>query len=90
MNTLRIPEYDEKPGLDGVSEWFSSMFDSELLFHPDDSPEEIVNVATGEKLFSIGECGRLNRIMDRMFSKYGDKVYEMAYPYFMKAIHPDF
>lgn len=66
--------------------WFSLMFESNLLFHPDDAPESIVSINTGERLFSDGECVRIKEILSTMFNNFGDQVYEAAYPCFMKAM----
>ena len=50
-------------------------------------PEDIVYILSGVKLFSANECEVINEIYRSMFSKFGDDIYEAAYPIFMKAIN---
>jgi hypothetical protein len=65
--------------------WFAEMSKCELLFHPDDSPDQIVIIKTGESLFSPEECNEVEGVLSRMFDQFGDKVHEAAYPIFMRA-----
>lgn len=84
MNTSRIPEFVDT-SLGGMSAWFAEMSARELLFHPDDLPEEIISKG-GERIFNVEECLRLNETLGEMFARFGDGVYEAAYPAFMKAL----
>jgi hypothetical protein len=86
MVSSRIPSYKEN-GFDGMLQWFSEMSNLGFLFHPDDEPENIVYISSGVQLFSNAECKIINEIYRSMFSKFGDDVYEAAYPIFMKAIN---
>ena len=85
MNTSRIRAYSDK-SLDGMLIWFASMSERGLLFHPDDPPETIVKIDTGEALFSPSEARILTDIIGEMFDQFGDEVYEAAYPIFMKRM----
>ena len=62
------------------------MFEKGLLFHPDDDPESIISISTGEKFFSHNEDIKIKEILSAMFRKFGDKVYEAAYPFFMQSL----
>ena len=66
--------------------WFAEMSKRDLLFHPDDAPENIFLLSDGEPFFSTHECRLINNILDDMFSKFGDDVYEAAYPVYMKRM----
>ena len=66
--------------------WFSEMSVRGLLFHPDDSPEAIVSIATNEKFFTEDECKKLENILSNMFKQFSNDVYEAAYPIFMKCM----
>ena len=61
------------------------MLDLNLLFHPDDHPKDMISIDTGKKTFSKNECLQLDSLMEEIFDVFGDKVYEAAYPSFMKA-----
>jgi len=85
MNKSRIPEFNDKT-FDGMVAWFADMSHLRLLFHPDDSPDQIFLIATGERMFSTSECQQLNEIVKDMFVRFEDKVYHAAYPAFMDCI----
>ncbi len=84
METSRIPNLTEN-NFDGMLLWFAEMSKRELLFHPDDSPDQIFIIKTGEPTFSPDECSKLDAILCRMFVDFGDEVHAAAYPIFMKA-----
>jgi len=83
--TSRIPGYAEK-NFDGMLIWFAEMSKRDLLFHPDDAPENIVSLSDGKQFFSTHECRLINNILDDMFSEFGNDVYEAAYPVYMKRM----
>ena len=85
MHTSRIPDFCEKTQ-DGMLSWFAEMSIRDLLFHPDDSPSEIFVIATNERTFSGKECRKLESILGEMFNRFGDGVYDAAYPIFMKRM----
>ncbi len=85
MNTSRIPDFSNK-SFDGMLTWFSEMSVRNLLFHPDDVPETIISTNTGEKVFAISECRKLEDILAAMFRQFGNNVYEAAYPAFMQRM----
>jgi len=84
-------EQDRIPGVRGKSfkamhAWFGEIYEKELLFHPDDPPETIFVIKTGLRTFTKDESSKLSRILDFFFTRYGNKVYDAAYPYFMRSI----
>ncbi len=81
----RIPECADFT-FDGMLCWFSELSRQELLFHPDDDPAEIVSIVDGTETFSDAEVKKLRKLLDRMFVLNGDKVYEAAYPVFMRRM----
>ena len=85
MNESRIPEYSNKT-FDGMLTWFAEMSVRELLFHPEDRPEDIIIIADGEPVFSDIECQQINIILGYMFEQFGDGVCDAAYPVFMKRM----
>lgn len=85
MNTSRMPDFSNK-SFDGMQSWFTEMAIHDLIFHPDDAPESIVSIITGEKTFTDDECQKLEKILSEMFNLFDDKVYEAAYPAFMKEM----
>ena len=90
MVTTRIPDFLGKD-FNEMSYWFYEMSKRGLLFHPDDSPVEIVSIATNKQIFNSTECRKLERIIDDMFQAFGNQVYESAYPFFMERmrVQPD-
>ena len=85
MNTSRIPDFSDK-SFDGMLMWFAEMSVLDLVFHPDDEPESIVSIATGEKIFTTDECQKLENTLFEMFNLFRDNVYEAAYPVLMKRM----
>lgn len=84
-DTSRIPPCKNYT-FDGMLQWFSQMSVNDLLFHPDDDPSSIVQIADDKPLFSEREARQLRKILHGMFEKNGDAVYEAAYPAFMKRM----
>ena len=86
MNTQsRIPKLHDTT-FDGALLWFSEIQCSELLFHPEDDPADIVHISNGERLFSPDEVSELNFALNKLEERLGhEKVIEAAYPIFMKA-----
>jgi len=85
MITSRIPEYSSR-SFDGMLAWFAEMSVRELLFHPEDRPEDIIVISNDEPMFNDSECQQLNLILESMFEQFGDMVCEAAYPIFMKRM----
>lgn len=81
----RIPKLSST-NFDGALLWFSEMQTRGLIFHPDDDPDEIVNICDWQKKFSESEVFELRFLINELFNTLGDDVYEAAYPIFMKAI----
>jgi len=83
MDTSKVPDFSNK-SVDGMSLWFATMSERGMLFHPDDPAEKIYDIATGKPTFSPTEFSKANAILETMFNRFGDQVYEAAYPIFMK------
>lgn len=84
METSRIPVLADK-SFDGMLQWFSQMSVEGLLFHPDEDPADMIVVTTNKPVFAEGEIPVVRSILDEMFARHGDDVYEAAYPITMKA-----
>ena len=69
-----------------MNRWFAKMQANGLLFHPEDRAEDIVEIVSGKAIFSAKECTELDKIIDAMFAKHGDRVCDVAYKYFCKSI----
>ena len=81
----RIPKLRETT-FDGALLWFSEMQCSNLLFHPEDDPADIIRISNGERLFSKGEVKELRFLLNELDEVVGhEKVIEAAYPIFMNA-----
>ena len=80
----RIPEV---PGnsFKAMQNWFGMLRKRGLIYHPEEAPESILVIGTWERMFSDAEAVALNKIMTRLFRKFGDRVCEAAYPHFMRA-----
>lgn len=85
MKTDRIPDLATNTQ-DGMLFWFAEMSKRDLLFHPDDSPKDIIYIATNKPMFSPLECEKLENILSGMFNRFGEEVYDAAYPVFMKRM----
>lgn len=85
MNTSRIPGFSDK-SVNAMLTWFSEMSVRDLLFHPDDAPQTIISIVTGENMFTTSECQILEGILAEMFWQFGNNVYEAAYPAFMRRM----
>jgi hypothetical protein len=81
----RIPKLHDTT-FDGALLWFSEMQCSNLLFHPEDDPADIIRISSGERLFSKDEVKELRFLLNELDEVVGhDKVIEAAYPIFMNA-----
>jgi len=85
MQTTRIPEVPNRSCF-AMNRWFNKMYHAGLLFNPDDRPEDIVNIETGNPTFTPEECAKLNQAVAVMFEDHGDMVYEVGLRYFHKAL----
>ena len=86
MQTIsRIPD-PVNNSISAMDRWFSKMYTSGLLFHPEDCANDIIEIASGKPMFTSEECDNLEKILDAMFEKHGDKVCDVAYKYISKSI----
>lgn len=81
----RIPDIPGKSAF-ALERWFYKLDQAGLLFNPDDAPEEIVSISTGEPVFSAEECKVLTESVNRLFEYHGDKVYDVALKYVYRAM----
>lgn len=84
MHASRIPDFANK-SREGMSIWFAEMSLRGMLFHPEDEPDSICTIATGERAFTVEEWTKLDGIMSEMFALFGDGVCETCYSIFMRA-----
>ena len=91
QNKVRVPELPGKSRF-ALERWVHRLSANGLLFNPDDRPESIISIDTGEQLFTAAECQILNASLDCLFEHHGDTVREVALKYFYKAmgIQPDY
>lgn len=81
----RIPKLRDTT-FDGALLWFSEMQCSNLLFHPEDDPADIIRISSGERLFSNSEVKELRFLLNKLEEGIGhEKLIEAAYPIFMNA-----
>jgi len=81
----RIPKLHDTT-FDGALMWFSEMQCSNLLFHPEDDPADIIRISNGERTFSDGEINELRFLLNELEEGIGhEKVIEAVYPIFMNA-----
>ncbi len=81
----RIPKLQDTT-FDGALMWFSEMQCSNLLFHPEDDPADIICTRNGERTFSDGEVKELRFLLNELEKDLGhEKLIEAAYPIFMNA-----
>lgn len=71
-----------------MSNWYGLMAQKNLLFHPDDTPEDVVKISNGVPTFNSTEQVQLIEIMQKIFNAHGDQVYKAACPYSMKTLVP--
>jgi hypothetical protein len=81
----RIPALQEQT-FAAAQQWFATMQKAELLFHPDDDPQDIVTVATNKPVFTAIEATEVRAIMEQLFEALGDDVYEACYPLAIGAL----
>ena len=76
----RIPKLTEM-SFDGALMWFSELQYSDLLFHPEDDPDQIFNISDNSKTFSACEVQELRWVLDELEDEIGhDDVVSAAYP----------
>lgn len=84
MATARIPQFIGDTFV-GMQWWFAALIAKKLLFHPDDSPCDIMSIQDAHPVITPEECIELEHLLDGMFATFEDRVYEAAYPVFMNA-----
>lgn len=85
QNNVRVPKVPGNSRF-ALERWFYKLYTQDLLFNPDDRPENIVHVGKNEPFFSAEECVILNQSLDHLFERHGDTVYEVALKYFQKKM----
>ena len=86
MIESRIPE------LTGTSKaaanaWLKALHKSGLMFHLDNDPKDLVKISDGTPTFSDSEAVEVSEILDRLFKKRGDELYELAFEIVSKTFH---
>ena len=87
MQTIsRIPQLTEA-SFDGALLWFSQLQCEGLLFHPEDDPDTIYQIADNRKTFSDSEVTELSFVIGEIETSIGhDTMIEAAYPIFINAM----
>jgi hypothetical protein len=81
----RIPTYDAiNP--DSMLLWFAEMSARDLLFHPEDDPASIVEISSGNRIFTDAEADQVRDILEGMQSTHGEGMIDACYPVFMRAV----
>lgn len=81
----RIPTLRDAT-FDGALMWFSELQCGNLLFHPEDDPADIIQISSGERLFSDAEINELRFFLNSLEENIGHaKLIEAAYPIFLNA-----
>lgn len=75
--TGRIPAVRDESRY-AMDAWFGEMANRGLLFHPDDPPETIEDINTGDRIFTDCECRELEQMLDRFIEKHGTAMYDVA------------
>jgi hypothetical protein len=86
MQTTRIPTLSNSSRA-AAREWLTQMHDSELLFHPDNNPSDLVQIADGSPTFTPQECEEASQALKLMFLHHGDAVYELAMEVLSRTFH---
>jgi hypothetical protein len=86
MQPTRIPALTNNSRT-AARKWFTQMHRSELLFHPDNNPYELVQIADGSPTFTSQECEEASQALKLMFLHHGDAVYELAMDVVSRAFH---
>ena len=88
LGTSRVPLLRDS-SFSAMNEWFAEMAEADLLFHPDDAPENIIRIVDGTPTFSASECAALREIIDLLFSEHGDLVYTCGLAHAQRALGLD-
>jgi len=80
-----VPFWTDKTE-EGLRAWWKQMAAAGLIFHPDDSPETIVTVKSGERVFSASACLKLKGLIAEMFLLYGETVYDTGHEVLMEFL----
>lgn len=62
------------------------MSDREFLVHPDDDPDDMVWIKDGKRMFTKREAREAREIVQEMFRRTGDTVYDAAHDIFVKRL----
>lgn len=86
MAESRIPE------LNGTSKkaanaWLNELHTRGLLFCLDNDPAELFQISDGTRTFTDVEAQEVSGLVNRLFEKRGDELYELAYETLSKTFH---
>jgi hypothetical protein len=86
MQLTRIPALTNNSRA-AARKWFTQMHRSKLLFHPDNNPSDLVQIADGSNTFTPQECEEATQALKLMFLHHGDAVYELAMDVVSRTFH---
>ena len=84
MVANRIPECNSTD-FSAMSCWFEALASKGLLFHPEDDPEDIIELDSGLPTFTPDEVLKVRNILSEFFEANGNQVVAACYPIFMTA-----
>lgn len=86
QTTTRLPKLTGTTH-DGARAWFSELQRKGLLFHPEDDPDTIFQIADNQKTFSSAEAAVLRLVLGEIETAIGhDQMIGAACPVFMRAM----
>jgi hypothetical protein len=86
MPTTRIPTLSDSTRT-AAHAWLTQMHVGGLLFHPDNNPSDLVQIADGSPTFTPKECEEASQALKLMFLHHGDAVYELAMDVVSRTFH---
>jgi hypothetical protein len=86
MHKSRIPHLDNT-SKKATTEWLANLHKQRMLFCLDENPKNIVHMSNGLPMFTDKEAVEISSIVDILFSKFGDKLHNMAFDILSKTFH---
>lgn len=69
---LELPE--KISSIDEAKVFLKMLYDKGFDYHPEDSPETVYNMQTGQRLFSDNEAPKIKKLMEDIYSLPGNQV----------------
>ncbi|MDO8772310.1 MAG: hypothetical protein Q7K57_27135 [Burkholderiaceae bacterium] len=80
------------PQLTGTSKnaalaWLTALHHGGMLFCLDDDPRDILKISDDSRLFTDGEAAEISGILNRLFTKRGDELHDLAFEVLSRTFH---